>query len=431
MCGTVSSWATPNYFGVQATFANINSNAEAHFGGPDIGGNTLKPTATATNTQMSIIGSDTFTYTFTETASGTFYTDISGSTIDGTVLQSTGTIISLTTPFVYRPARGANGAPNLEAGCTQSDGTENFGYVPQTLLDFIIADRNYAAQYPGLENCLPGGPSILPVSYSCETLDDETFQSAPGGDLTDSTVITVTPTIVGQAQSDSAKVLGILQSVTANNPPPPSTPPPPPPLTSPPPPPSNSIGAIINSIGGFSVQQGGQGALPSLITPPPGQAVTISGPTTIPVAQLPPGAQGDTTLIGGTPFVIISSATTLAIRPTQPIPASLGSLTVIGGTSFFAIPSTITVPAAGLPPGLGSTTLINGTPFVIIPSTTIALPANPTGQSFSTTIVNGMPFLSIPGSVAAPLQVSAAGRGRMNWIGFEVRLVVGFWGRFR
>ncbi|KAI4190766.1 MAG: hypothetical protein LQ346_004855 [Caloplaca aetnensis] len=40
---------------------------------------------------------------------------------------------------------------------------EDFGYVPQALLDWMLQDPSYAEKYPDLVSCLPGGPSIRVV----------------------------------------------------------------------------------------------------------------------------------------------------------------------------------------------------------------------------------------------------------------------------
>lgn len=37
---------------------------------------------------------------------------------------------------------------------------ENFGYVPQSLIDWMAQDPEYVSKYPGIASCLPGGPSI-------------------------------------------------------------------------------------------------------------------------------------------------------------------------------------------------------------------------------------------------------------------------------
>ncbi|KAI4138347.1 MAG: hypothetical protein LQ341_004715, partial [Variospora aurantia] len=93
--------------------------------------------------------------------------------------------ITFSTPFVYQPLRGLlqvqNGAVHFLVNTgvsgqeaqkraltpaltlTSHDGAvEDFGYVPQTLIDWMAQNPDYAAQYPGLKDCLPGGPPIMP-----------------------------------------------------------------------------------------------------------------------------------------------------------------------------------------------------------------------------------------------------------------------------
>ncbi|KAL8900764.1 MAG: hypothetical protein Q9207_005535 [Kuettlingeria erythrocarpa] len=41
---------------------------------------------------------------------------------------------------------------------------EDFGYVPQALLDWMLEDPSFVEEYPDLVSCLPGGPSIEVVS---------------------------------------------------------------------------------------------------------------------------------------------------------------------------------------------------------------------------------------------------------------------------
>lgn len=63
--------------------------------------------------------------------------------------------ISFSTPFVYAPV--SDKFPSNVA-------SENFGYVPQTLIEWMAQDYDYVAKFPGIASCLPGGPS---VAYFC------------------------------------------------------------------------------------------------------------------------------------------------------------------------------------------------------------------------------------------------------------------------
>ena len=56
--------------------------------------------------------------------------------------------IDLSTPFVHIP-------PQPGAG------TEAFGYVPQTMIDWMVQDPSYIEKYPQLLSCQPGGPDVF------------------------------------------------------------------------------------------------------------------------------------------------------------------------------------------------------------------------------------------------------------------------------
>ena len=59
--------------------------------------------------------------------------------------------ISFSKPFVY--------APSGEQFSTQVV-NEDFGYVPQTLIEWIAQHPDYISKFPGIVSCLPGGPSV-------------------------------------------------------------------------------------------------------------------------------------------------------------------------------------------------------------------------------------------------------------------------------
>ncbi|KAL8719882.1 MAG: hypothetical protein Q9225_003179 [Loekoesia sp. 1 TL-2023] len=75
------------------------------------------------------------------------------------------TIISFSTSFIYQPLRRA--LTSVLTLASKDDALEDFGHVPQTLIDWMAQNSDYAAQYPGLNSCLPRGPSILPPD-ACE-----------------------------------------------------------------------------------------------------------------------------------------------------------------------------------------------------------------------------------------------------------------------
>ncbi|KAI4123754.1 MAG: hypothetical protein LQ338_005126 [Usnochroma carphineum] len=116
-------------------------------------------------------------------------------------------VLSFSTPFIYQPLRGAverdadielkfgplppirRRALTPATNLTGEDGAlEDFGYVPQTLIDWMAQNPDYAAQYPGLKSCLPGGPSILPPTI-CSEASPVGLESVP--DLTLNQTFTV------------------------------------------------------------------------------------------------------------------------------------------------------------------------------------------------------------------------------------------------
>jgi hypothetical protein len=428
MCGTVSSWPQPNFYDVQATFSNINSNAEAHFGGSSIGGAAVIPTATATHTYFSILDSLTFRYTATETAVGTWFTDLRGNTVEPT-LASSGLEITLTTPFIYQPTRGANAATEDPEACFQGDGTENFGYVPQTLVDYLARDPHYLSLYPDLTSCLPAGPSILPIMEKCRVPFAEVIQSGVGGDLTDSTVSTVLP-------SGGISVEGKAEAVTTT------------------PTPTPSLGSIISSVNNAGSPSAGPSVGSTTIVS--GTPVVVIPPTSIPVQNVPPGLTGSTTVVDGTSLLVIPNQTT--------IPALPGSITVVSGSTFAVFTGPTTVPVNPNVALEGSTTVISGTTMVVLSSATDVpvLPGSLTMLSGSfydvfagpttvpvngelllsgqTTVIGGVTEVILSKATTVPvnkptgpnfLQVSGATRGRNSIFRFVVEVVRGFLGRFR
>ncbi|KAN0121806.1 hypothetical protein V8E51_000132 [Hyaloscypha variabilis] len=391
MCGTVSSWPGPNFYNVQATFKNINSNAEAYFGGSSIGGATVIPTATSTHIHFGLLGSSSVKSTVTETAMGAFLTDVRGHAIEATITPS-GLEITLTTPFIYQPTRGANPETENSDPCYQGDGSVNYGYVPQTLVDYLARDPYYVSLYPDLTSCLPAGPSILPIDRPCDNPYEIIIESAVGGDLTSSTVSTVTPP-------------GFAPPIPS---PPPSTPPAPAP----------SAPSIINDV---------LNPPPSPTTPTPpslGTPTTINGtplivipPTTIPLQNAPSGLTGSTTTINGTPLLVIPSQTTIAALP--------GSITLISGNAFDVFTGPTTVPVNPDLAIQGSTTVVGGTTTFLNGKSTVV-------GGVTEVVITGPTTVAVSSPTGASfLQTSGAGRGRGRVFGFLGVLVRGFGGRFR
>lgn len=456
VCGTTSSFPSKGGFdqgdGPVPTFTNMNGNAQAYFGGPDIAGRLEKPTATTvepiTDTltySESTPGSiTTETDTFTDTEIGSFYTNSRGEIVTQEE-RPTGVVISLVTPFVYAPARGAQGETDEGRQCLQSGGSENYGYVPQTLIDFLASNEQYEAQYQGLESCIPGGPSILQIT-ACESALP-TFAQA-GGDLTSGTIVYVTPGSADLPPTSTWSSIDtypitqmpaseLLPSVSASTDTYPTTQQPAtvliptstdklpatsvldtpsgdtslindPPVQQP----ATPIGSIINSF------VNGESGNPT--------SIIIPNPTTVPAAKAPSGLAGIKTIISGSPFVIVPTPT-IIIPPSPPaglsLPPNLGTTTTINGTSFFVIPDLTTVPAAKLPIGIGNTTTISGSPFVVIQPTTVPLAPQPNlpGQI---TVISGLTEIAIPGPTTIPVNPNFSISGSTTVISGTSEVVV-------
>lgn len=477
VCGTQSSFPSQGGFdkgdGPIPTFTNINSNAQAYFGGLGIVGSMEKPTETTTETIT-----NTFTYTestppftttetttFTETNEGLFYTDSNGDIVTQ-IEKPSGVVISLVTPFIYAPERGAQGETGEGRNCLQSGEAENFGFVPQSLIDFLASDERYKSLYPGIESCLPGGPSIIQIT-ECQSVKP-TAQNA-GGDLTSGTVVYVTPepanipaTKSSWSSSDtypttqepatdllpSTKTWGssdtrtwsssdtypttqqpatgllpstdtypttqepatqLIPNPTGINDEPLSSDKPKDDAetaNSPPDGQATSIGSIINS-----VLNG-----PPQTAPAP---IIIPKPTTIPLSNAPAGLEGSTTTIDGVPFLVVPAATTVIPAPPSNLPINFGVAATISNTPVLIIPSPTTIPATFLPSNLdiGTTTTISGSAVVIIVPTTIPFP----GSGTATLPVNpNISGIEPTNSAANPSQtefLQASGAGKLRRMG--------------
>lgn len=126
--------------------------------------------------------------------------------------------IHFSTPFVYLPPDGANEelgpmpavevqtadgtitffinepAPTISISNDNSD--QDYGYVPQALIDWMAKNPSYVSQYPYLASCYPGGPSIKPDNIQesdgeCSTTDVSPVYASAVSDLTASTQVTV------------------------------------------------------------------------------------------------------------------------------------------------------------------------------------------------------------------------------------------------
>lgn len=496
VCGTTSSFASEPGFDAGntyiPTFTNINSNAQAYFGGLGIVGSTYRPTLTTTTTRTNTYTYDDATPPYTTTVTNTatitsqelLYVNSDGKVLSNTE-KPTGVVISLVTPFAYAPERGAKGEIDEGHACLQVGSAVDFGYVPQSLIDFLASDARYTDLYPGIGSCLPGGPSIIQITECSSVLP---IAQEAGGDLTSGTVIYVTPeqankptTVAAPAPVTSdkpttSKLPDTQPSPTKDTPTTtnePETQPAPtndtPPTTRVPtigpalptdinpttqepetqpqpttagdtpksptsesPVPQTSANPAGNIPPGDNSQPTDSAPIGSIIdsfiNPPPASSpVVIPDLTTIPLANVPAGLSGSTTTIDGTPFLVVPTPTTIVPVPAAALPSNIGSTTTISGTPVLVIPSETVIPATALPSdqNLFSVTLISGTPFAIIPSTTIPLPsssgANVPGKI---TVIGGTTELVIPGPTTVPVNPNFSVGGRTTVISGTPNVVI-------
>ena len=93
--------------------------------------------------------------------------------------------ITFSSPFLYFPTRASTertvakgdlpgiadvSTPRVAGRAVTSRDVQDFdtdkavyGYVPSELIQWILQNTDYVAQYPSLSSCIPGGPSLLPL----------------------------------------------------------------------------------------------------------------------------------------------------------------------------------------------------------------------------------------------------------------------------
>ena len=128
--------------------------------------------------------------------------------------------IHFSTPFVYLPPDKANeelspmpavevqtaqgtitlvieeAEPTISNSKSNDNSDQDYGYVPQTLIDWMAKNPRYVSQYPYLASCYPGGPSIKPDGLQGRDGEYSLLPMAPiyasvASDLTTSTQVTV------------------------------------------------------------------------------------------------------------------------------------------------------------------------------------------------------------------------------------------------
>ncbi|PMD42998.1 hypothetical protein L207DRAFT_631169 [Hyaloscypha variabilis F] len=408
--------------GTSSVFPNINSNAEAYFGGPSIAGQNNDPLEynTTITTTMTFLEPTIFTTTPTLTelvmTDVTYYTLSDGSTITPSPNQP-GSVISLTEPFIYQPAWASNLASTPQ--CLPGMNTEEYGYIPQTLLDYLIQNPYYSAQYPGLASCLPGGPSIITamcpkgIKHTSTPPFPTTVAIPAGGGLTSQSTAYVGANVITTTATPQRDMQGTLSlTPPANTLPNPSpnptsnTVPAPAPTSTQDPPPDSRHGPLttINNLTPTPTPAPQPALFSSTILS--GTSLLIIPATTIPLSLAPSGLQGLTTTISRTPYLIITSPTSLAL-PLSPSPEVAIQTTMINGIPY-PLPQHV--------PGFLTTVPGNGeVDFVLTAAMTV-----PVGEMGGlevegrTTVIGGVTEVVVSSGVTMELQsasASASGEG--------------------
>lgn len=106
-----------------------------------------EPQITETDT-FTVTGSTTRTTVVTVVPTSTFLINSNLESVDVPTTRPPGVVITLPTPFVYQPTTGATGkVEHGTSNCNYGEGTEGWGYPPQTLLDFMVKDPTISKQY--------------------------------------------------------------------------------------------------------------------------------------------------------------------------------------------------------------------------------------------------------------------------------------------
>lgn len=317
----------------------------------------------------------TFTYTLLSQAYSYFYLDSSGATIQTDAPRPPGVTITLDKPFVYVPDYGLAGATGEQLNCQFSNSSEGYGVVPQSLFEHILTQPALSNQYPGLESCLLVAPSIIHAT-TCSF--DSPYILDSGGDLTESTTITVMPNIPSATALPEPHLASPLStgSMTLKT------------TTGLPKATSTALGVVASGItpaavvaSAPSAKDSSAASIMSLIASMRGASplgssemiagtpeFVVSGALTVPLVH-GLSITGITTIISGTTNVIVSSARTVGVS--EVIQSLPGSTTMRSGTLEVVIPGSTMVPAYSNLPGLtGSTTVSSGSTYVVVPKAT-------------------------------------------------------------
>ena len=419
-CVTISNYVPPcTEVAPSAQFSGINEYAESYFSGD--------------------YDEFYFNQTLIRQLNRTYYYGDDGehgSPDDGDSIVDNVAEIHFSTPFVFLPVEGATaklGPEPILSVQTISGGVRvlpitppidltpstasvdtddvDYGYVPQTLIDWMAANPNYKAQYPGLASCHPGGPSIKPdrviaESGECRSSSAAAALASAVPDLTTSSQVTVTSAGcfrpgACQVAAPAASPKQAAPAVTAapeNQGPSPSPqqgPVPDAPATSP------RLGGIIASaLGGAPAGASPKAPSPSgenEQNPAPGVPANAPAgalPTTPSSFAISLGPSGSVIVVNGVTSTLPVAGSSPGLSPGQgadkPIPVGSQSITQNSASQFVE----------------GGQTLTPGAPAISIQGTSVSL-----GPSASQVIVADSTIALTPGNAPAlaPTPAIAAG----------------------
>ncbi|KAG9240665.1 hypothetical protein BJ878DRAFT_524976 [Calycina marina] len=441
----------------------VNSNAQAYYYGVT---NLLTETTMygaaviRTSVIKNTVASTTFTRVETSTPASVFLINSQLESVSVPTTRPSGVVVTLPTPFVYQPTSGAYGHTREGvSNCYYGDGTEGYGYPPQTLLDFMAKEPVITAQYAGFASCLAGGPSM--VSSKMCTAVAPAYELA-GGDLTESTILTVTPsqpapTAVAEiTPHDPALTVAPLppsasstspssqpapttlpaQSASPSPAPHPQSPSPNPPAQSPnqnpapassspqspaAPAPPQSSSSVSPSAANATPPKSPPPELPSSQSadaeninpqvpenPSPAQPGGASASFAAEIASAIANAVGATQflpveVVSGTTDVVLIGQATMTVNPAAPI---AGMTTIISGVTNVIVSSAATLPLSQVVQALsGHTTLVDETLEVVIQPTTIPFDSQLPGLTGTSITISGASLMVVSQETTASVVV--------------------------
>ena len=139
-------------------FSGINEYAESYFGGSPKNGHLSNSTSPAGANLAALSPRNVAEIQFSAPFA---YLSSEGATEGLGPMPSIGVnTYGGTVHFVIQDGNGAFSYSSKDSS------NEDYGCVPQALIDWMAADPDYVSQYPYLASCYPGGPSIMPDQLS-------------------------------------------------------------------------------------------------------------------------------------------------------------------------------------------------------------------------------------------------------------------------